>query len=148
MASDTTTGERSPAQLYALVVGGALTLAGILGFFYNSSFATGDGLPRDAVLGLLDVNGWHNIVHLATGALGLAALGSYAASRSYALGLGLVYLLVTILGFIVGDGGELLNLIPINTEDNILHLLLAIAGLGAYAATPAARAPSTTTATA
>ena len=65
------TSTRTPAQLYALIVGAALLGAGILGFFYNSSFAVGDDVPRDAVLGLLDVNAWHNIVHLATGALGL-----------------------------------------------------------------------------
>ena len=61
---------RSPAQVYALVFGITLVAAGILGFFYNASFAVGDGLERDAVFGLLDVNGWHNVVHLATGALG------------------------------------------------------------------------------
>ncbi len=125
---------RSPAQLYALVVGAVLVGAGIMGFFYNSSFATGGNVPRDAVLGLLDVNAWHNIVHLATGALGLATLASLAAARGYALGLGAVYLVVTIWGFAIGDGEVLLNLLPINTEDNILHLLLAIAGLAAGAA--------------
>ena len=32
---------------------------------------------RDEVLGILAVNGWHNVVHIATGALGLAVVGSY-----------------------------------------------------------------------
>ncbi len=41
--------------------------AGSLGFFYNASFDTGDNVPRDAVLGILDVNAWHNLVHLDTG---------------------------------------------------------------------------------
>ncbi len=45
---------------------------GIAGFFYNASFDTGDDLPRDAVLGILDVNGWHNVFHIATGVVGLA----------------------------------------------------------------------------
>ena len=126
--------DRTPAQLYALIVGAVLVGAGILGFFYNSSFATGSQVPRDAVLGLLDVNAWHNIVHIATGALGLATFARAASARAYALGLGAVYLLVAILGFIAGDGEVLLNLIPINTADNLLHLLLAIAGLGAGAA--------------
>ncbi len=132
---------RTPAQLYALLVGAVLVAAGIMGFFYNSSFATGDDVPRDAVLGLLDVNGWHNIVHLATGALGLVLARS--AARAYALGLGAVYVLVFVLGLIVGDGGELLGLIPINTPDNVLHLLLGVTGLAAGLATrervPAAR---------
>ena len=69
--------ERSPAQVYALVIGLTLVVAGIAGFFYSASFSTGDGTERDAVLGILDVNGWHNIVHIATGAIGLLVVGSY-----------------------------------------------------------------------
>jgi Domain of unknown function (DUF4383) len=134
--------ERSPAQIYALVVGVTLVAAGILGFFYSASFGTGDGTGRDAVLGILDVNGWHNLVHLATGALGLALAASYGGARGYALGLGVVYLVVALLGFIVGDGDEIVNLIPVNTEDNVLHLLLGVGGVGAALATPAERASS------
>jgi hypothetical protein len=137
--------ERSPAQVYAVVIGATLVVAGILGFFYSASFATGDGTERDAVLGILDVNGWHNVVHIATGALGLAVAASYGGARGYAIGLGAVYLLVAALGFIAGDGEEIFNLIPVNTEDNVLHLLIGIAGLGAGLATPATIAPSTET---
>lgn len=136
-------GARSPAQLYALVFGAVLLAAGIVGFFYSASFAVGDDIEREAVLGILDVNAWHNIVHILSGALGLAVAGSYAASRVYALGLGAVYVLVTILGFAYGDGNAIFELIPINTEDNILHLLIAIAGIGAGLATPSQPAPST-----
>ncbi|MGH2715167.1 MAG: DUF4383 domain-containing protein [Thermoleophilaceae bacterium] len=134
---------RSPAQAYALVIGATLVAAGVAGFFYNASFGTGDGTERDAVLGILDVNGWHNVVHVLTGALGLAVAGAYDGSRAYALGVGAVYLVVTLLGFIAGDGDEIFNLIPVNTEDNVLHLLIGIAGLGAGLATPATPAPST-----
>jgi hypothetical protein len=129
--------ERSPAQVYALVIGLTLVVAGIAGFFYNASFSTGDGTERDAVLGILDVNGWHNVVHVATGAIGLAVAASYGGARGYALGLGAVYLLVTLLGFIAGDGDEIFNLIPVNTEDNVLHLLIGVAGIAAGLATPA-----------
>ena len=129
--------ERSPAQIFGLVVGITLVAAGILGFFYNASFGTGDGTERDAVLGILDVNAWHNIVHIATGGIALALAGSYSGSRAYAIAFGVVYLLVTALGFIAGNGEEIFNLIPVNTEDNVLHLLLGIAGIGAGLATPA-----------
>jgi hypothetical protein len=128
--------ERSPAQVYALAIGLTLVVIGIVGFFYNASFDTGDGSERDAVLGLFDVNAWHNIVHIATGAIGLVVAGSYGGARGYALGLGAVYLLVAALGFIAGDGDEIFNLIPVNTEDNVLHLLIGIAGVGAGLATP------------
>ena len=136
--------ERSPAQVYALVIGLTLVAAGIIGFFYNASFGTGDGTERDAVLGILDVNAWHNLVHIATGAIGLSVAGAYASSRGYAFGLGAVYLLVALLGFIAGDGDEIFNLIPVNTADNVLHLLIGVAGVGAGLATPAYPAPTTT----
>ena len=127
-------GSRTPAQLYALVFGATLLGAGILGFFYSSAF--GSPGEVDAVLGILDVNGWHNVVHIATGALGLLSVG-YAA-RTYALGLGVVYIVVAIWGFLIGSGESILSIIPVNTEDNFLHLIIGAAGLAAYAATPAA----------
>ena len=124
----------SPARTYALVVGATLLVAGIIGFFYNSSFTTDEG-DRDAVLGLLDVNGFHNVVHLLSGLVGLMAYrAGAAASRTYALVFGVVYLLVAVWGFVIGDGESILSIIPVNTEDNILHVLIALAGLGAYAA--------------
>jgi len=136
-------GERSPAQVYALVIGATLAVAGIVGFFYNASFGSGNGTSRDAVLGILDVNGWHNVVHIASGAIGLLVARSYGGSRVYAIGLGAVYLVVALLGFIAGDGDEIFNLIPVNTSDNFLHLLIGLAGIGGGLATPATLPPST-----
>src|ERR687886_756096 len=133
---------RTPAQIYALVIGSVLVVAGIIGFFYSSSF--GSPGNTDAVLGILDVNAWHNIVHIVTGALGLLALG-YAA-RAYAGGLGIVYIVVAIWGFIIGDGHNILGFLPVNTEDNVLHALLGIAGLAAFA-TSAPRPAATTNTT-
>jgi Domain of unknown function (DUF4383) len=135
--------EQPPAQVYALVIGLTLVGAGIVGFFYSASFSTGDSVERDAVLGILDVNGWHNLVHIASGAIGLFLVGSYGGARTYALVVGVVYLIVAGLGFIAGDGHEILGLIPVNTEDNLLHLLIGIAGIGAGLATPA-REPAPT----
>jgi hypothetical protein len=120
-----------------------LVALGVLGFFYNASFDSGDGLERDAVLGILDVNAWHNLVHISTGVVGLAVAGSYGGARGYALGFGALYLVLALIGFIMGDGEEIANLVPVNTEDNVLHLLLGIAGVAAGLATPSVPAPST-----
>lgn len=130
---------QEPARLYALAVGLVLVLAGIVGFFYESSFTT-DSSVRDGVLGMLDVNGWHNVVHIATGALGLVAFAAgVSAARTYAFGIGAVYVIVAIWGFAVGDGGSILGIIPINTEDSVLHLLIGLTGIGAGAASQSAR---------
>ena len=138
--------DKSPARMYAGVIGATLLVAGIIGFFYSSAFSTGDGAEREAVFGILDVNAWHNIVHLASGVVGLLAYrAGEAASRQYALIFGVVYLVVAIYGFVAGDGEVLLGLIPVNTEDNILHIAIAVVGLAAYAASDS-RAPRSATA--
>ena len=138
--------KRSPAQVYSLVIGLSLTLAGIVGFLYNADFSTGsaagDPANRDALLGILDVNGWHNLVHLATGVLGLLVAGSYDNSRRFAIGLGVVYAVVTILGLLYGTDDAVLGLLPVNAEDDVLHGLIAFAGLAAWAATPSAPRPT------
>jgi hypothetical protein len=133
---------RSPAQVFALVIGLSLVAGGVLGFFYEASFETGGDTPRDAALGILDVNGWHNVVHIATGAAGLLVAGYWSASRLYALALAAVYAVVALAGFIEGDGGVLIGLVPVNTEDNVLHALIALAGLIAGQATPAEPPPT------
>jgi hypothetical protein len=134
---------KSPAQVYALVFGTALLLAGILGFFYTADFSTGDNAGRDALIGAFDVNGWHNVVHLLSGLLGLAVARSWRGAKLYCWAFGLTYLAVTVWGFVLGDGEVILGLIPINTEDNFLHLAISLLGIIAAIATPSAPAPTT-----
>jgi hypothetical protein len=127
----------NPARAYSLLIGAVLVVAGVIGFFYEPQF-TSDESVRDAVFGVLDVNGWHNLVHIATGVLGLVAFAAgVAASRLYAVALGLVYAIVAIWGFALGDGESILSIVPVNTEDSVLHALLGAAGLGAGLATVA-----------
>jgi hypothetical protein len=122
------------------VIGAALTLAGIVGFLYSSSF--GKPGETDAVLGVLDVNGWHNLVHLLSGLLGLAVARSYTGARRYAIGLGVVYAAVALWGVVLGDGESILGIVPVNNEDNVLHVLIALAGLAAGLGTSATPRPS------
>jgi hypothetical protein len=123
----------TPASLYAGLIGAVLLVAGILGFFYSASFGSPGDV--DAVLGILDVNAWHNLIHILSGVLGLLAFSAGPrASRTYALAFGVVYMIVAIWGFIIGSGDSILGFIPINTEDNILHVILGVLGIGAYAA--------------
>ena len=131
----------SPAQLYCTLIGAVLVIAGIIGFFYSASFDTGTSAVianTDDVFGILGVNGWHNVVHILIGLLLLACAGS--AARSAALGVGLLYLVLSIWGFIESDN-VLLGLVPVNDEDNVLHLILGLLGLGAGAASPAIGRP-------
>lgn len=117
---------RTPAQWYCLLAGLSLLLAGIFGFISDSTFDTGDGVQGDLFLGF-EVNAIHNLVHLASGLVLLAASPKRASARAVALGFGLVYGLVAIIGLV--DGSDVLGLIPVNSADNLLHIALAALGI-------------------
>src|SRR3954451_9784710 len=89
----------SPAQAFCGLVGLVLVLAGILGFFGDSSFGGPD--QRGTFLGL-DVNGWHNIVHIAPGLLLLVGAPNATAARICCVAFGAAYALVALLGWIDG----------------------------------------------
>ena len=86
---------------------------------------TSDGM----LLGIFEVNTLHNIVHLATGLVAFWAASTAANSRLFFKIFGLVYALVTILGFTMG--GNILGLIMVNLADNLLHV--AITAVALYA---------------
>jgi len=130
----------SPARLYATLVGGLLVVAGMVGFFYSASFGSPGSV--DEVFGLLGVNAWHNVVHIATGTLGLLVAG-YAA-RWYALWLGLAYLSLALWGFVLGGDATILGFLPVDTADDFLHLALGALGVAAAMATPKRTAPART----
>jgi len=88
----------SPARLYAAVAGALLVVLGILGFFYSASFGDLDSY-EEAFAGL-QVNGWVNLFFLVTGSLGVLFAG--AASRTYALAVGLLCTLLAIVGWSSG----------------------------------------------
>jgi hypothetical protein len=114
-------------RLVALVGGIVFILIGILGFF--SVFT-----PGNALLGLFAVNVVHNIVHLLLGIIALIAV-YLGMSQLYNRVIGIVYLLLAVLGFILIPatpvGGTLL-FVSLNLADNFLHLVLGIilAGVG------------------
>ena len=126
----------TPAQIYSLVFGATLLLVGIVGFAADSSFGTGTNIAGGELI-VFEVNGWHNLVHILSGLVGLALWRNPASARGFALGFGAVYALVTLLGFI--DGNDVLGLIPVNAADNVLHLLIAAAGILAGLASSAVR---------
>lgn len=118
---------RSPAQTWARLIGWVLLLTGIVGFFYSASFGSPGDV--DAVFGVFAVNGFHNLVHVLSGLLGIAMARSFGSARAYCLLLAGAYAVVTIWGLVVGDGGEILSILPVNTEDNILHAAIALVSL-------------------
>lgn len=117
----------SPSVMYARIFGVVLTIVGVIGL--------GVTTDQEAVRSLLgfDVNLTHNLVHLATGVLGLVAgfaLLSWA--RAYAIAFGVVYTGLAVWGFVVGEGFNPFGLLgSVNAADNVLHLLIGLIGIGA-----------------
>lgn len=126
----------SPARLYAAAAGLLLFALGLIGFFHSASF----GAPGEveAALGTLRVNGWLNLLHLLSGALGMLAAG--VAARPYALAAGTLYTALGVWGLALAPGDAILGFLPAAGGDEALHLALGLLGLAAAAATPGRRA--------
>ena len=129
------------AQRFAQIFGAVYLVIGILGFIPIAPFLVPVPLPvigpfEGLELGLFPVNWLHNIAHIAIGAVGLASYRSPVGARSYALGIGVAYAVLTVLGLIPGLN-VLFGLLPLFGLDVVLHLLSALAAFGAYFASPA-----------
>jgi hypothetical protein len=137
---------RSPARIFCLVVGATLVLVGLLGFLAESKFDTSSGGDGGALDGekliLFEVNGWHNVVHIASGVFLLALMRRHDTARIAALSFGAIYGVVTVIGLI--DGKDVIGLIPVNPADNVLHIVLAVAALAAGLAPLRGRASART----
>jgi Domain of unknown function (DUF4383) len=119
------------AKFYAGAAGAVLLLVGVIGFLTPS-------------LAGLEFHPAHNVIHLASGALGLLAFSVNGGSRArlFAQVFGVIYTLVAIAGFLgLHDlGGIHLGL---GTPYNLIHLLVGLGGLAAGftgAEAPAAKA--------
>jgi hypothetical protein len=98
--------------------------------------------PGGKLLGLFDVNGAHNVVHLATGIVAIiVGMSSDKASKMFFQVFGVIYALVAVLGFYSGDQ-PLLGIVSNNGADSVLHVVIAVValylGFGMKAETPAA----------
>lgn len=99
------------------ILGIVLVLVGVAGFFTNG------------MLLVFQVDTVHNIVHLLSGVVGIAAAASGDKySRLYLILFGLVYGLVTVVGFV--NAGDILGLFTVNDADNYLHAAIAVVSLG------------------
>lgn len=103
----------------AVLFGIGFIFAGVAGFL--PQFTT-DGL----LLGYFEVDMMHNIVHLVSGVLAIMAATSYRYSRLYFQIFGVIYAIVTIIGFV--RGGDIF-IMHVNMADNFLHLGISIIAL-------------------
>jgi len=112
------------AKTLAIVFGAAFVLVGILGFIPNPLVGAEGALFETDLM--------HNLVHLLFGVILLVvAFKNEAASALWLMILGIVYLILAVLGFLmIPEEGELLGLVHMNHADHWLHVGLAVLMIG------------------
>ena len=120
---------RTPAQWFAVVAGVVLIPFGVLALVLGSANFGPVGITGGEQFLLWRVSGWETILYMASGALGLLAASRVDGARMYALVAGLVYAAIAVWGFI--DGNSVINLLAVDTTDNISYAV--IGGLGLVA---------------
>lgn len=106
------------AKTLGMLFGIVFLAIGILGFVPGVT-------TNDMLLGIFMVNAAHSVVHIVSGVIFLiAAMSGAGAARLWFQIFGLIYAVVAIMGFVVGNG-MIFNLISNNTADTWLHVVLA-----------------------
>ena len=114
-------------QKLAGVFGVIFILVAVLGFISPGGLVMAMDPTTGMVLGVFPVNLLHNIVHLAFGAWGLAASRAWSGSKTFFTAGGIIYVVLTCVGFLSPTG---FGLVPLGGADIWLHAVLAIAMLG------------------
>src|SRR4051794_1902107 len=147
--SDRATTARTAVQKAALVVAIIFLAVGIAGVIpgITTSYDTlsvASHHSQALLLGLFQVSVLHNIVHLLFGIAGLVAARTSSAARGYLIIGGAIYLVLFVYGLIVAQD-SVANFVPVNTADDILHLVLGVGMIGlGVALSRHAAAPRTT----
>ncbi|AOP55046.1 DUF4383 domain-containing protein [Brevibacterium aurantiacum] len=122
---------RTSVQLVSGLFGAVFLLVGILGFVPGitqdlDTIMFAGHHSQAALLGIFQVSVLHNIVHLLFGIVGLLGLRSRRLAKTYLIVGGIVYAVLWIYGLVV-PMESMGNFVPLNTADNWLHFVLAVA---------------------
>jgi hypothetical protein len=125
----------------ALLFGIVFIAVGILGFIPSATPMHSNGMRY--LLGLFMVGGVHNIIHLLSVMAAIAGgLSSERYAQLYFRVFGVVYGLVTIIGFI--QKTTVLGIFDVNRADNFLHLALSVVILAIGFGVTTSTKPATT----
>jgi hypothetical protein len=114
-------------QKLAGVFGVIFIIIAVLGSIAPGGLVMAMDPTTGMVLGVFPVNLLHNIVHLLFGVWGLVASRSWSGSKTFFTVGGIIYVVLTCVGFLSPTG---FGLVPLGGADIWLHAVLAIAMLG------------------
>ncbi len=114
-------------QQFGYVFGAIYAVVGVVGFAITPGVGFFSTHGKDLIF--FGLNPFHNLIHIAVGVLFIVgAVGGAKLSSVINVLIGAVYLVVAILGlFIIGTS---FNIIALNSADNVLHFVSAVAALG------------------
>jgi hypothetical protein len=101
--------------------GWVILIVGIAGFV--PGIVTTSGLE----LGIFQVDPIHNLIHILSGLIALFCARTLTASKTYFKIFGIIYGIITILGFVMMNGMVLGMMM--NTADNVLHIVITLYAL-------------------
>jgi hypothetical protein len=107
------------AKTIATILGVVFILVGIVGFVDHNLMGT-------------HLNTTHNLVHIVSGAIALyfGLAGTLSAARLFCIIFGIVYALLGVCGFLLGNGADRMlaidDLLMLGTMDHVVHILLGI----------------------
>ena len=127
-------GLRKNVQKSSLLAGVAVFVVGVLGFIpgitanYGTLAFAGHG-SEAMLLGIFQVSVLHNLIHLVSGVAGVLMSRRPLPARNFLIGAGVAYMVLWTVGqFLALDSP--VNILPVNSADNWLHLFLGMALIG------------------
>jgi len=117
-------------QKSSLLAGVVLFVLGILGFIpgataqYGTMAFAGHG-SEAMLLGVFQISVLHNLIHLLPGVAGVVMSRRPLPARNFLIGAGVGYLLLWTLGQFLAQDSPV-NVLPVNSADNWLHLVLGM----------------------
>jgi hypothetical protein len=116
------------AGLFCFVVGPPLMLDGITGLiFAGTGLSVGSNLPHREWNWFFEFNDWHHILHIVSGGILVIALLRRKWWARGVLAFGAIYVILTPLAIL--DGDDIGNVVFSDGRDNVVHAVLAAAGV-------------------
>jgi uncharacterized protein DUF4383 len=125
---------RTPVQELALLFGVGFIVLGVAGFIpgltahYSDLSFAGHG-SRAKVFDVFQTSILQNLVHLLFGVAAIALARTRETARAFLVVGGLIYLVLFLYGIFTSDSSGA-NFIPVNGNDDVLHLALGVGMLG------------------
>ncbi len=120
---------RELPQLLALGFGAVYVLVGLIGFLVTGFSGFAEPNTDKLLLGIFEVNPFHNVGHLLTGMTGLLLGRTLSGARTYGWVLVVSHIVLLAFGLLYANQDTALNFFSFNVADNILHVGVILAGL-------------------